>query len=373
MKNKVLIIIPSLEVGGGAEKVAASLTKKLAEKYDIYILTFYNYREIYSFSGNYFSLNLKQKTWRKLLLPFKIFKLIKFISPNIIISFMEHTNILTILVKFIFQLKIPLIICNHNNPKLAYKNNKRYMLFLIKRLYKLNLVNLLITLSKDLQNFFKRECNIKKEKVITIYNGINTQEITDLSKAKISYEEIFKDEDIIKFITVGRLIESKGHNYLITAFFKVKNKIPNSKLIIIGEGNMRRQLELLIEQKNLNKDVYLLGFKKNPYKYLSKSDIFILSSEFEAFPLVLLEALACGLPIISTNCKTGPKEILSNGQYGLLTKVMDSDDLAKKMIFLAKSKNLMLKFAERSLKRSKDFDINKISEVWFNLLDSYIN
>ncbi len=88
MKNKVLIIIPSLEVGGGAEKVAASLTKKLAEKYDIYILTFYNYREIYSFSGNYFSLNLKQKTWRKLLLPFKIFKLIKFISPNIIISFM---------------------------------------------------------------------------------------------------------------------------------------------------------------------------------------------------------------------------------------------------------------------------------------------
>ncbi|MFX1503918.1 MAG: glycosyltransferase [Promethearchaeota archaeon] len=372
MKRKILLLIPSLEIGGGAEKVAASLTKTLVNRYDVSIITFYDSQEIYSFSGKYFSLKLKLKTWKKILLPFKIQKLIKSISPDLIISFLEHTSFLMILIKFMFQIKIPLIACSHTNPELAFKGKKKYMNFLIQILYKSNLVNKIITVSKEIQNLFENNYNIKKNKIKTIYNGINLNEIKELTKDNVNHKDLFENSDLVKFISIGRLVELKGHKYLINAFSKVKEDLPNSKLIIIGEGNSRKEIEKLIKQKNLVRDVFLFGLVENPYIYLSKSDIFVLASKYEVFPMVLLEALACGLPIISTNCKTGPREILNNGQYGILAKVMDSDDLADKMTNLAKDKGLREKYTKKSLERSRTFDINNISEEWFNLIDSNI-
>ncbi|MFX1328197.1 MAG: glycosyltransferase [Promethearchaeota archaeon] len=372
MKKRVLFLIPSLEIGGGAEKVAASLTKKLKERYHISIITFYDSSNIYSYAGDYYSLRLKLKSWKRIFLPFKIYRLIKLISPDIILSFMEHTNFLIALIKFTFRIKIPLIICNHTNPKFAFKGKKKYMNFFIRTLYRTNLINKIITVSKEIQNLFENNYNIKKGKTITIYNAINIQEIRELKEYSINYKEMFENSNIIKFITIGRLIELKDHRDLINAFSKVKCEVPSSILIIIGEGYLRKELEELIKKKKLENSVFLIGIIKNPYKYLSKSDIFILNSRYEVFPMVLLEALACGLPIISTNCETGPKEILENGKYGILIKVGDIDNLIKNMIYLAKSEETIKKYAKLSLIRAKMFDINEISKEWVNLIDLYI-
>jgi glycosyltransferase involved in cell wall biosynthesis len=238
----------------------------------------------------------------------------------------------------------------------------------------LRAVNKIVTISNGVKDILIKNYFINKKKIITIYNGINSKEV----KSKINEElnlgiiEIFQNPKIIKFITMGRLIELKGHKSLINSFSKVKDHLPNSKLIIIGDGPLRNELEQLIEKLALKDHIILLGLVKNPYKYLAKSDIFVFSSKYEGLPNVLLEALACGLPIISTNCEWGPEEILNNGEYGMLVRVGDSDDLAEKMITLAKNEELLSYYIKKSSERISQFDINRIITKWIYLIDSFL-
>jgi glycosyltransferase involved in cell wall biosynthesis len=105
-----------------------------------------------------------------------------------------------------------------------------------------------------------------------------------------------------------------------------------AKLIIFGEGDQRSELQSLINSKNLQHEVLLYGFAKNPYKFLRKANLFVLSSNFEGFGNVLVEAMACGTPVISTNCPSGPNEILEKGKYGTITEVGNSEELAKGIV-----------------------------------------
>ncbi len=383
MKKKILILINNLKIGGGAERVAASLTNRLSEQYDVFILTFNDFKNLYPFKGQYYSLQENLDPSSKIFNFFKlynilrlirIYKFISSISPNIIISFMDYTNIFSIFTKLLFRIKIPLILTTHTNPKMAYKKRMQYLNFLIKTLYPLKIVNKIIIISKELQFILEKEYRIKKNKLKTIYNGIELKKIKEMKKDKIlEYKEIFHNESLIKFIAVGRLSKEKGHRYLIEAFSKVKKDIPNSKLIIIGDGPLREELEMLIEKMSLKNDIVFLGVKKNIFKYLTKSNIFVFSSIYEALPTVLLEALACGLPIISTNCETGPKEILDNGRYGFLVNVSDSKDLAEKMIFLGKNREIMKNYSQKSIKRAKFFNIEKMRKQWIDLIEAIIN
>ena len=384
MKKKILILIPSLEFGGGAERVVSTIATKLTKNYNISILTFFNFKNHYPFRGKYYSLKENVGKLRKILnflkvyefiRPISIYKYISSISPDLILSFMEPANFYSILTKIIFRIRIPLIISIRCNPIMQYRKiTQRHQNFLIKKLYKLNSVDKIIVMSKDLENILVRDYKLNRSKFKIIYNGIDIDKINDLKLQQIlAYKEIFNDESLVRFITLGRLSKGKGLEYLIEAFSKVKDKINNSKLIIIGNGPIKSKLETLIRKFALENDIHLLGLQKNPFKYLKKSDIFILSSEHEGFPNVLLEALACGLPIISTNCETGPKEILGRDQYGLLVNIKDSDDLSKKMLFLAKNPVLLEKYSKKSVQRANSFKIDNVIIDWIKLIESIVS
>ncbi|MFX0137667.1 MAG: glycosyltransferase [Candidatus Hodarchaeota archaeon] len=385
MKKEILFIIPDLKIGGGAGRVVASLTSHLSEKYKISILSFLYFKEQYSFKAKYYCLKenigsrkkiLKILKLNEILRPIRIYKYIKSISPDIIVSFMDHSNINAILSKIIFRFKIPLIVTTRCNPKIAYKNKKefRHLNFLIKILFPLKSVDKIIAVSKEIEDILRADYNIDETKLITIYNGIDYEEIKKLANRKINrYKEIFYNEDIIKFITVGRLSEEKGYDDLIEIFYNVKTQISNSKLIIIGEGPFRKKIERIIDKKFLNNDVILLGLQRNPYKYMINSDIFLFSSKYEGFPNVLIEALACKLPIISTNCETGPMEILEKGRYGFLVEVQDYDDFKDRIIQLAKDQELMNTYSDLSFKRAKFFDLKIIINKWMSVIDRYLN
>jgi len=255
---------------------------------------------------------------------------------------------------------------------MKFKGKKRYLIFILKFLYSLKQVNMIVTVSKEIQQIIKIDYRINEKKITTIYNGINIETINNLKDEPISdYTDLFYDKNEFKFITVGRLVELKGHEYLIKAFSLVKDKLKNSKLLIIGEGPLRNKLKTLIQEFQLENHVLLLGLQKNPFNFMTKSNLFILSSIYEGFPTVLLEALACGLPIISTNCKTGPFEILKKNEYGLLVMVKNSKDLAEKMINLAKNKELLKSFSIKALERAKDYDIKKMFNQWIHVIDNY--
>jgi len=381
MKKNILFIIEGLKSGGGAERVVASLTTKLSTKYNVYILTIKDFKDKYPYGGKYYSFQDDISSFSKVIrflrlynikYLIKTYKTINSISPDIIISVLFYTNLLTIVTKILFRIKIPLLIPIHFNPKLAYKTKFGLPNFLMKLFYRPNFIDKIITVSKETEYIFEKNYGFNRNKLKTIYNGVDLNKIERLKEEKISeYEDIFNNEKILKFIIVGRLFDVKGHKYLIEAFSKVKIEIPNSKLIIIGDGPLREYLENLTREKNLENDILFLGYRQNPFKYIAKSDIFTLSSKYEGLPMVLIEALACGIPIISTNCKTGPKEVLDNGRYGILVKVMDSEDLADKMISLAKNKENLKIYSKKSLERAKFFDISKFFNEWISLLEEF--
>ena len=265
----------------------------------------------------------------------------------------------------------------HSNPNLQYKR-RIYFKFLIRFLYRLKRVKMIVPVSKELKEIFHLRYKISRDKLTTIYNGIDLEEVQTLSKEKVGVDsEIFENPEYIKFIAIGRLSIEKGHIYLIQAFSKVIKEVPNARLIIIGEGsgnlNTRPYIEKLVKDKRLENYVKLLGFQNNPYKYLSRSDILVLPSLNEALPYALIEAMALRIPIVSTNCKTGPKELLHNGKYGLLTKVGDAEDLAKKMILLANDKDLRAHFSEISQDQLYKFDQKRFTEIWVNLMESQLD
>ena len=381
MKKEILFIIPQFNIGGGAERATSLIANKLSENYRITILTFLNYKNLYSHEGKHYSLKENVGFFNKFLMflkinqilrPMRIYKLINFISPDIIISFMDFANISTIIAKLLFRIKIPLIISVRSNPKKIYKKKNRHMNILIRLLYRLNSVNKIVTVSKELRNILAKEYNIPKSKTIHIHNGIDSEEINKMKNESILiHKDLFNNHKIFKFITVGRLHEIKGHKYLIEAFSKVKNELSDSKLFIIGTGPLKEELETMIKEKDLTEDVLLLGLVKNPFKYLAKSDAFIFSSLHEGFPNALIEALVCGVPIISTNCETGPKEILDNGKYGYLVNVEDTQDLAEKMVLFAKNSRYLQEFQKGSTQRAKFFDINKIINEWRELISDF--
>ena len=264
MKKRILILIPTLRIGGGAEKVASSLTLKLSKKYNIFILTFFHFKNLYHFKGTYYSLKENLHFGRLIFRLFNIYKFIKIISPDIIISFMDYTSLWVLLTKYLFSIKIPLIVSIRNNPNLQYMKIKKHYKLLIKKLYPLKRVNSIVAVSKEIREILIREYKIDKQKIITIYNGVDLKRIKNLANKRLPNHEIgFDDLKIIKFINIGSLLEKKGHEYLIKAYSKVINKIPNSKLFILGDGPLRTQLENLINRKQLKNKVVLLGKKNN--------------------------------------------------------------------------------------------------------------
>ena len=382
MKKKILIIIDSLKFGGGAEKLISSLSQIFSKNYFIYILTLLDFKKKYPFNGIYVSLkeNLEnQKVFSKflkintLLRPLKIHKYIDLISPDIIFSNTDYPNLFTIITKKIFSIKIPLLIFTHTNPSLAYKKYDKYIIYLMKIIYRFKVVDKIVTPSYGIKYILEKDFNLDKNKIITIANAINIDEIERKKMDILTvHNEIFNNNQIIKFINIGRLHKAKGHESLIRAFDKVKKEIQNSKLIIIGEGELKPRLYNLINDLGLINDVILMGFQENPYKYLVKADIFVLSSIRESFGIVLIEALACELPVISTSC-VGPKEILKNGKFGLMVKMNNIDDLAEKMIFLAKNHQLRNFLKKVSSKRAELYHISLIFKKWQNLFNSLLS
>ena len=177
-------------------------------------------------------------------------------------------------------------------------------------------------------------------------------------------DDLYTKNDF-KIISVARFTDQKDHFCLIKAINLLKEKYKNIKVLLIGSGEKKRDIKNMIDQLKLNKYFKVLDFKKNPYPYIKKSDVFILSTKFEGLPNVILEAMTLNKLVISSNCPTGPSEILDNGNGGLLFKVMNFKQLSQKIIFAIRNKKKCSKKILFAKKRLKRFDFSK------NLLKYY--
>ena len=208
----------------------------------------------------------------------------------------------------------------------------------------------------------------------TLYNPYDAEGITELSKEKVTdLPWKMEDEDRPRIlIGVGRDDPIKGFWHLIKAFYLVQKEIPQMRLIIMGDGSFE-QAKSLVSELQLEQKVYFPGVRKNPYKYLAASEMFLLSSYTEGFPNVLVEAMILGRPLISTDCRTGPAEILDHGKYGILVPDMgDTEDysgdtiseketcFAEKIIEVLKDSERQKELSELERKRAGEFDYDSL-------------
>jgi glycosyltransferase involved in cell wall biosynthesis len=167
-------------------------------------------------------------------------------------------------------------------------------------------------------------------RVTTVANPVISDELMEKSREAVNHPW-FTDSNEPTILGVGRLTEQKDFTTLIRAFALVRERSA-CKLVILGEGRQREQLKDLISSLGLNNDVFLPGFEPNPYAWITASSLFVLSSKWEGSPNVLTESLALGTPVVSTDCRSGPKEILQDGKYGKLVAVGDFKGLAEAMV-----------------------------------------
>jgi len=309
---KIAFLINSLS-GGGAEKVLALLINEFRKNNVDFKVICIEQNISYDIKRDIdicflTSSNGKSNGLIKLLqIPFLAWKLKKYIEQNkleIVQSHLYRANYINVLAK-IFGSNHTVQIVNHGIASL-YKSKGllgKINIILIKKLYPK--AALLITVSKgmmlDLKQLIKSRNN---EKVIN-----NPYDINEIQKKRKEQVEDFDfDKNKIYIVSVGRLINLKRNRDIIIALQKFSE---NVELILIGDGEEKENLQKLVKRLKLRHRVHFLGRKQNPFKYMSRCDIFVNCSESEGFPNVLIEALACELPIISSDCLSGPREILA--------------------------------------------------------------
>jgi glycosyltransferase involved in cell wall biosynthesis len=170
---------------------------------------------------------------------------------------------------------------------------------------------------------------VEPEKIRVIYNPVVTDELSAQMEAPADHPWFREGAPVV--LGVGRLGAQKDFATLIRAFALLAPGYPELRLLILGEGRQRPMLEKILREGNLMERVSLPGYVPNPYPYMKRAALFVMTSRFEGFGNVAAEALACGCPVVSTDCKSGPAEILDYGKYGCLAKTGDASDVARAM------------------------------------------
>lgn len=352
--------------GGGAERIVALLSNYWVEKnMQIDIVTFdnENSKSFYELNpaiihhhlgiiGKY--RNIISRFTGGLVTIITLRNMIKFIKPDVIISFMDQTNVLTILASAF--LSVPVIVTEHIDIR-QYSPGKFWE---ILRMVLYPFASIMVAVSNGVLESFPKYL---RRNATVIPNPLFIEK-------KIEIEKTNKLEKTI--IGMGRLTYQKGFDLLIKAFEMIKNEKPCWNLIIYGEGPMKKELEKLISDLKLENRVKLAGITNNPADKFRQADLFVLSSRFEGFGMVIIEAMACGLPVISFDCPSGPSEIIKNGIDGILVPPENINALSNSMNDLMTNEDKRMFLVDNGLKTARNYTVDKISQKWADLFKKLV-
>jgi len=373
---KILFLVNSFK-RGGAERVIINLLNhlpKLNSNLNLFLYFLEDAVDPYPVPGHVQVRRISTRhtfyLTKFLNLPIQALQLKKYIQIHkidIILSFLSRSNYVNILARLLGA-NHKAIMSERNTPSMIYSNRNISGLInrlLIHRLYPRykNIIAVSNGVKADLVSRF----HVPESNITVIYNPYEIEKIKKDAQQNIDHEW-FIDPKLKTIVSVGRLEKQKNYAMLIHAFEEVAKNFKNTRLIIIGEGTERTSLTRLINDLNLSSFVDLIGQKHNPFSYLSQADIFVLSSEAEGFPNVLVEAMICGCPVISTDCKSGPNEIITNGENGILVPVGNITALSNAIITVLQNVQLKNDFKNNSERTVQDYEVTKIVKQYLKIL-----
>ena len=252
--------------------------------------------------------------------------------PRALLSAMGHANVVAIMARTLSSGHTRLVVSEHSTLSAsrahATSRRGRSMAHFMRWLYPR--ADGLVAVSAGVADDLARSIRLPRQRIEVVYNPVVNDSMTVLGQA-VPPHHWAADVQVPLILAAGRLVPEKGFCTLIRAFASVR-KLCEARLLILGEGPMRPQLEAVIAQLGLHDSVNLPGFVDNPFAFMRRADLFVLSSVYEGLGNVLIEAMSFGTPVVSTDCPSGPAEILEGGRWGRLTPVGDADALALAMI-----------------------------------------
>ena len=285
---------------------------------------------------------------------------IQIINPDLVISFVARENILTLI--SLWQTSYPVIVTEHNDQRFRSCGQPWSQIRKIVYPWAAQVVSV----SEGVNNYFDW---LPENKKSVIYNPF----VTPKKERKLIALPFGVNPEKQWITAMGRLIEQKGFDILLTAFAKIAPQYPDWQLLILGEGKLRKQLEKLKNNLGLKDRVIFTGVINNPFSLLARSQFFVMSSRFEGFPMAHGEALACSLPVIATDCPSGPQEIIRDGIDGILVPNEDVEALAEAMEKLITNEAMRKDLAARAGEVTERFSLEKVMQDWEKLFIKIID
>lgn len=351
--------------GGLSTQLPAGATIRVLQKQSLLLARFYLLKNnLSSFWRMALPILFNAKPPKVLYRLSSLITYLKEVSPDILLSAKTHTNLVALWASQLSHSSIPVIVSEHSTHSDMIGNKKkwrwRFILPLLAKEYPK--AKYVISVSQGVNTDLIRHTKMPDQNTRVIYNPIDTSSILTYSTAPIDHSW-FTHPKVPIILGVGRLVPQKDFPTLLHAFAKVRKELP-AHLVLLGEGKKRKEIEDLMKDLELTEVVWMPGFVDNPYAFMAKASVLALSSRFEGLPTVILEALACGCPIVSTDCPSGPSEILENGKYGSLVPIGNPSALAGAILDTLKNPPDKLQLQKRALA----FDIHNIAQQYLNLL-----
>jgi len=362
---KIALFVPSLR-GGGAERAAVNIANYLVGHGQE--LQFVAADADGQFRGDLSTdvplINFKSPRVSQALLH--LVRYFRKEKPDVMLSFQTRANILAIIARNLSGNNTKIVVREGNTASASLRDSgliqNRILYWLIPRIY--TQADGIVAISRGVRDDLAGILPSKDIQVI--YNPAVRADIPQMAADPVQHP-FYGSNGPPVILSVGRLAAQKDHQTLIKAFAKLNKQI-SARLVILGEGKQRQNLEAIITENGLQDVVSLPGFVPNPYTFMAKSTVFVLSSLWEGFGIVLAEALACGVPVISTDCPSGPAEILDGGKYGSLVPMGDVDALAERI--LATIQNPPdIRFG---IERSKQFSVDIGAQNYLDLFKALV-
>lgn len=369
-KIKVLFFIYEMGAGGAARTMLNIINNLDRKKFDPMLVTL-NYNGSYEddLKSDIHFIKLETKRLRSAIFP--LAKVIRNEQADIVFSTIPNYNTIAILARLLSFTSAKSIV-----REAAYLGGNLSMDMKLRAyglLYRFS--SKVIALSNGVKENIVRRYNVNPRKIQVIYNPVDVDGIEcQIDKGKIAEEHqaIFERDGKV-IITAGRLVKDKDHDTLLHAFAKLNSRI-DTTLVILGEGELEASLKTKAEELHIADKVYFLGFQRNPYIYFKHADLFALSSIHEGFGHVLAEALATGVPVVATNGRPGAKEVLNNGEFGVMCEVGNAEDMAEKLYeTLTMDNEQLAQMIDNGKKRAREFDAKTIARQYGETFIQTIN
>lgn len=363
---KVAFLLNNLS-GGGAERVVVTLSNKLAQKghtvdlvlaratgpfmasvsSDVRVIELFGRRMLYAIPSLVWILNRKKY--------------------DVVISGLDQPNIALLISKWFATSRTKFVVTEHNHPVASNAGAKKLIWRTVRSLRSLlyRHSDHVIAVSQVARQALISNFSVKPENCTAIYNSVDVKKAMQLASQKIHHK--WFDENCKVFVAVGRLTLQKNYPLMLRAL-KIARRSADVRLLILGEGSERPSLKNLVSELGLEESVQLLGFQDNPFSYIGRSSGLLMTSDWEGLPTVLIEAMACGITPVSTDCPSGPSELLGKSEYGYLVPMGDADLFAGAMLEAVNYP----KPAKLLTERAQGFSPDRVAQNYENLFGNLI-